>query len=115
VKQWQQQNVRPQQANSAEKKFAKQAFLSYVYDTNEQQQMKGSSQKECATKKQQQEEIEQQQQSIEEDTTPTMSLVMSRVQYWNSVHKSASSDDRMSSDSKRGNCPSIGFMQFSRS
>jgi hypothetical protein len=78
--------------------------------------MKGSSQKECATKKQQQEEIEQQQQqSIEEDTTPTTSLVMSRVQYWNSVQKSASSDERMSSDSKRGNCPWIGFMQFSRS
>ncbi len=116
VKQWQQQNVRTPQANSAEKKIAKRAFLSYVYDTNEQQQMKGSSQKECATKKQQQEEIEQQQQqSIEEDTTPTTSLVMSRVQYWNSVHKSASSDERMSSDSKRGNCPSIGFMQFSRS
>jgi hypothetical protein len=116
VKQWQQQNVRPPQANSAEKKIAKQAFLSYVYDTNEQQQMKGSSQKECATKKQLQEEIEQQQQqSIEEDTTPTMSLVMSRVQYWNSVHKSASSDERMSSDSKRGNCPFLGFMQFCRS
>ncbi|CAM6026661.1 unnamed protein product [Sphagnum balticum] len=91
VKQWQQQNVRPPQANSAEKKIAKRAFLSYVYDTNEQQQMKGSSQKECTTKKQQEEEIEQQQQqSIEEDTTPTTSLVMSRVQYWNSVHKSAS-------------------------
>jgi hypothetical protein len=117
VKQWQQENVRPPQANSAEKKIAKQAFLSYVYDTNEQQQMKGSSQKECATKKQQQQEIEQQQQqqSIEEDTTPTTSLVMSRVQYWNSVHKSASSDERTSSDSKRGNCPLIGFMQFSRS
>lgn len=117
VKQWQQENVRPPQANSAEKKIAKRAFLSYVYDTNEQQQMKGSSQKECATKKQQQQEIEQQQQqqSIEEDTTPTTSLVMSRVQYWNSVHKSASSDERTSSDSKRGNCPLIGFMQFSRS
>lgn len=117
VKQWQQENVRPPQANSAEKKIAKRAFLSYVYDTNEQQQMKGSSQKECAIKKQQQQEIEQQQQqqSIEEDTTPTTSLVMSRVQYWNSVHKSASSDERTSSDSKRGNCPLIGFMQFSRS
>jgi hypothetical protein len=116
VKQWQQENVRPPQANSAEKKIAKQAFLSYVYDTNEQQQIKGSSQKECATKKQQQDEIEQQQQqSIEEDTTPSTSLVMSRVQYWNSVHKSASSDERTSSDSKRGNCPLIGFMQFSRS
>lgn len=117
VKQWQQENVRPPQANSAEKKIAKRAFLSYVYDTNEQQQMKGSSQKECAIKKQQQQEIEQQQQqqSIEEDTTPTTSLVMSRVQYWNSVHKSASSDERTSSDTKRGNCLFIGFMQFSRS
>jgi len=94
-KQWH-QNSRPLQVKSAEKEVAKQDFLSYVYDTDEKTK---THEKECTIKMQQETE---QQIPIEDCKTPTTSLVMSRVQYWNSVHKSASSDEKSSSDSKKG-------------
>jgi hypothetical protein len=94
-KQWH-QNSRPLQVKSAEKEVAKQDFLSYVYDTDEKTK---THEKECPIKMRQETE---QQIPIEDCKTPPTSLVMSRVQYWNSVHKSASSDEKSSSDSKKG-------------